>query len=63
MLCTKKIKLVGKILYITIRPKQFNLSVKLILCFRFIDFKVIKSSSLVLEDIHNNMEISNGVIN
>jgi hypothetical protein len=43
MFRTKRIKLIGKILSTTIRPKMFDLSVKLVFCFGFIDFKEVQS--------------------
>src|SRR3954451_11710911 len=57
---TKSIELIGKILSTTIRPKPFNLSIKLIFCFGFKDFEVIKSFIFRFQKIH--ITISSSVI-
>src|SRR4051812_22121448 len=58
---TKSIERIGKILSTTIRPKPLNLSIKLIFCFGFKDFKVIKSFIFRFQKIH--ITISSRVIN
>ena len=43
MFRTKRIKLIGKIISTTIRPKPLDLSLELVFCFSFKDLEVIKS--------------------
>jgi hypothetical protein len=52
---------IGKELSTTIGPKPLDLSIKLILCFSFIDFEVVQSFIFRFQKIH--ITVSGGVIN